>query len=90
MKKLIKKTAILMAFIMPVIGVASNTSTVSAAYGSSYSCNHITYRRTVGSGCFSTIFEDYCPLCGTVFGRGVMAGGPPLDEDPFNGAWWSV
>ena len=83
MKK-IKKKAILMALIMLVVGTVPSLSTAKAN-PSSTTCNHISCRRYWSGPSWElpcTYFEDYCPFCGTVFGRGKIPGGNPMPGSP--------
>jgi hypothetical protein len=81
MKKGIKKTAITLVLAALVIAgtVTSNSITAEASPNGS-TCNHISVREYWSGPDYwlpITYFRDYCPFCGTEFGRGSIPGGNP-------------
>ncbi|QNU65368.1 hypothetical protein EHE19_010490 [Ruminiclostridium herbifermentans] len=89
MKKRIEKTAItlLLAVLIFAGTVTINSITAEAYSPSSTTCMHISVREYWSGPDYwlpITYFRDYCPLCGTEFGRGSMPGGyiNPYPSDP--------
>lgn len=80
MKKGIKKTAItLVVAALIIAGTVTNSSITAEASPSGTSCMHISVREYWSGPDYwlpITYFRDYCPFCGTEFGRGSIPGGP--------------